>query len=349
VLRTLALLVGLLSLRALGAEFVGHARLWVGPGFDSNAKRDFVSPNAQTAADGFLYGLGQLEGQVTFDTGIRLQAGYDLSGRKFWFLPSEDTVLQAAQVEATFGVSRFFNVGVLGRARDRRGAERDYSDLQGGAFVDFLPDAHVDVRLSVVAHRFLYWNRFAYSWWGPDAQLTARYRFDRRHSLGVFGAFNPRTYNADATPRPGPMGEPPPPVVRRTDSAFGAGLSYSYRGPFHLSVGYGYFDQTSNSWGETIRRHRISLTAGVHLPLDFTVLLSGALQLASYPDGVYLAPELTVVEDDENASSVTVKLVRPLVEHLELDARYGFYRNVLPTNGFVYQRHVVSLGLTLSY
>ncbi len=347
--RTFALLVGLLSLRAVGAEFLGHARLWLGPGFDSNARRDFVSPGAQTLPDLFLFGLGQLEGQVTFESGIRLQGGYDVGGRKFLFLPSEDTVLQAAQLEATFGVSRFFNLGLVARARDRRGAERDYSDLQGGAFVDFLPDQHVDLRLTVAAHRFLYWDQFAYSWWGPDAQLTARYRFDRHHSLGVFGTFNPRTYNANATPRPGPMGEPPPPAVGRTDSVFSAGLSYSYRGPFHLSAGYGYFDQTSNSWGETIRRHRFSLTAGVHLPLDFTVLLGGTLQLASYPDGVYLAPELTVVEDDENASSVTVKVVRPLLEHLELDARYAFYRNVLPTNGFLYQRHVVSIGVSLSY
>ncbi len=331
------------------ADVDGRARVWVGPGFDSNARRDFVSPGYPTAADAFLYGLGQLEGQVTFDTGFRLQGSYDVAGRKFLLLPSEDTVLQALQVEALYGLSRIFNVGVFGRARDRRGAQRDYSDLQGGLAIDFLPDPHVDVRLAVAAHRFLYWDRFAYSWWGPDAQLTARYRFDRRHSLSVSGLYNPRTYNAVAVPHPPADGDPPPPDQTRSDVAFGAGVTYSYRGPFHLSGGYSYFDQTSNSLGETVRRHRFSMTLGLHLPWDLTLLAAGALQLASYPDGVYLAPELNVLEDDENASSVSVKLVRPLVAHLELDLRYAFFHNVLPNNGFVYQRHVVSIGLALSY
>jgi hypothetical protein len=64
---------------------------------------------------------------------------------------------------------------------------------------------------------------------------------------------------------------------------------------------------------------------------------------------VYLAPELNVLEDDENASSASLKLVRPIIDHLELDLRYAFFHNVLPNNGFVYQRHVVSIGLAISY
>jgi hypothetical protein len=334
---------------AVAADVEGRARVWVGPGFDSNARRDFVSPGNATAADGFLAGLGQLEGAATFDSGFRLQGSYDVAGRKFLLLPSEDTVLQTLQVEALYGVSRIFNVGLFGRARDRRGAQRDYSDLVGGALIDFLPDAHVDLRLSIAAHRFLYWDRFAYSWWGPDGQLSARYRFDRRHSLSVFGAFNPRTYNAIAVPHPPADGEPLPPDVVRTDVVLGAGVSYTYRGPFHLTAGYSYLDQTSNSLGETVRRHRFSVTAGVHLPLDLTVLVAGTLQLASYPDGVYLAPDLSVLEDDENASTVSVTLVRPLAAHVELDLRYAFFRNVLPNNGFLYQRHVATIGVAISY
>jgi hypothetical protein len=347
--RTLAWLLFLAALPCAGVELQGNARVWAGLGFDSNSRRDYVSPGVPTVPDGFGFGLGQLQGSAQFGELFRVLGAYDLAGRKFLFQGSEDTVVQSAQLEALLAPKKWLELGVVGRARDRRGAERDYSDLQGGAQVDFVPDPALDVRLSVVAHRFIYWDRFDASWWGPDAQLTARYRFTRRHSLSVYGQFNPRTYNANATPRPSTDGTPPPPPEVRSDVFLGAGLTYTYRGPFHFSLSYGYFDLTSNSWGETIRRHRLTATGAVHLPLDFTVLGAGTLQLSSFPDGVYLSPELTVIEDDENSSSVSVKVVRPIAEHFELDARYAFYVNVLPTNQFLYLRHVVSVGVAFTW
>lgn len=339
----------LVALPSFAADVRGNARLWLGGGLDTNARRDFVSSGVGTVPDGFLFALAQLDGQVTFAERLRLVGGYDGAVRKFVRLPSEDTLVQSAFVEGTVALGSLFAIGVTGRARDRRGAERDYTDLQGGALIDFFPNEQADVRLVVSAHRFIFWNRFAYSFYGPDGTLSARYRFNRRHAVSLFGTFNPRTYNADATARPGPEGQEPPQPVTRRDNFFGGGVSYSYRGPFHLTVGYAYYDQASNSYGETIRRHRISATAGVRLPWKVTALASGTLQLSSFPDGVYLSPDLTVVEDDENSSSVTLKLVRPVHEHVEVDLRYAMYVNVLPLNQFFYMRHVVSLGLAITF
>jgi hypothetical protein len=87
----------------------------------------------------------------------------------------------------------------------------------------------------------------------------------------------------------------------------------------------------------------------VALPWELTVLAQVALQLTLLPDGVFLSPDLTVLEDGESSSAVTVKLVRALGAHVELDVRYAFYFDQLPTNGFVYQRHVVTLGVALAY
>ncbi len=343
-----ALVSLLLASAATAAEFQAHGRVWVGPGFDSNARRDFVSEGIGTQPDGFAFALGQVDAQAVFFDRWRVVGAYDIAARKFFQLPTEDTVVQAAQLESTVALGRYFQVGLAGRVRDRRGAERDYTDLVGGAVVDFLPDAHLDVRLNVSAHRFLFYNRFAYSFWGPDGALTARYRFDRRHSIAAFGAWNPRTYNANATPYPGPEGMPVP-VLTRQDAVLGAGLSYTYRGPFHVTLGYAYVDQTSNSYGETIRRHRLSVTGGLRLPWKVTAVASATLQLSSFPDGVYLSPDLTVVEDAENASNATLKLVRPLTKWLDLDLRYALYVNVLPGNGFLYLRHVASVGVAASF
>jgi hypothetical protein len=343
------MLVACGALSAQAVDFRGRARLWLGPGFDSNSKRDYVSAGTTTQADLFVFGLAQLDGSLTLGDSVQVTGAYDLAGRKFLFAPSEDTVLQSAQLEVLWAAHRLFNVGVVGRARDRRGAGRDYTDLQAAAVVDFLPDRAFDARLEVAAHRFLYWDRFGYSFWGPDASLTARYRFLKKHALSVFGVLNPRTYNANAVSRPGPAGTPEPTNTVRTDSFFGVGLNWAYRGPFHLSAGYAYYDQTSNSWGETLRRHRFTATAGVALPWGVTALASGALQLSTFPDGVYLSPELTVVEDDENSSWVTVKVVKALGAHVDLDLRYAFYFNALPTNQFQYVRHVVTVGVAFSY
>lgn len=348
--RKAALLVmGCCALTAQAVDFRGHARLWLGPGFDSNARRDYVSAGSRTDPDLFLFGLGQLDGVLMFGSAVQVTGVYDVAGRKFIFLPSEDTVVQSAQLEGLWAATRLFNFGAQGRARDRRGAERDYTDLQVAAVIDFLPDPALDVRLSVAAHRFLYWPRFAYSFWGPDGTLTARYRFLKRHSLAVFGSFNPRTYNANAVERPEPGAEPLPTSMVRADSFLSVGASWVYRGPVHLSVSYAYFDQTSNSWGETLRRHRLGATVGATLPLGLTALAAGTVQLSSSPDGVYLDPRLPVVEEDENSSSVTLKVVRPLGLHVELDLRYAFYFNVLLATQLPYRRHVVTLGVAVLY
>jgi hypothetical protein len=344
--RSLIALIVFTAAQSPAIEFKAAGHVWAGLGVDSNAPRDFASPGSQTFPDGFLFAL--VDGQAALRAGksISIFGNYTAAGRKFVFLGSQDTLVQSANLEIDFKMSPSIGVGLLGRARDRRGAERDYTDLVGGAYVAFVPDASVDVRVSVAGHRFLFYNRFAYSWWGPDANISARYRFNRQHSLSISGQFNPRSYNANRNPKPD---EPDVIDTVRQDAVLGGSVNYSFRGPFQFSLGYGYFDQTSNSHGESIRRHRISAMAGARLPWGIMALASGVLQFAAYPDGIYLSQELAVIEDDENSSSVTLKVVKPLGEHFELDIRYAGYFNQFPGIQFFYTRHVVSLGLGINF
>lgn len=347
----LGLLVCLVPGWASAIELKGGSRLWLGPGLDTNARRDFVTSASSPQLDGFLYGLGTLQGSIEGER-FRLSAVYDVAARKFFSLPTEDTIVNSVIGEFSYGVSKNFTLGLFGTARDRRGAERDYTSLQGQGVVDFHPTGNVDVRLKFGATRFLFWPRFAYSFSGPVGDLSARYRFDRRHSLSLFGNFNARTYNANVNPRPDD--EAPLPPVRRFDPFFTVGVGYTYRGPFHFTIGYTYLDQTSNSYGETLRRHRLSATAGFRLPAQFTLLATGALQLSTFPDGIFLSPDLQVVEDDENSSTLTLKVVRPVSAHVELDLRYALYFNLLPqrstsTEPLLYVRHVLSLGVTVTF
>ena len=343
---------------ASAAEFQGHARLWLGNAVDTNARRDFVSSDKSTQPDLFLFGLGQLDGTLLLAERVRISGSYDVSGRKFLFLPTEDTVVQAAQLESTVSFAKYFQFGLSGRARDRRGAERDYTDLVGGALLDFLPDPSVDLRVQINAHRFLFRPRFAYSFSGPDAMISARYRLTKRHSISGFGSYMPRKYNGDARARPLPEGcmvpDPPeecmaPPTVTRVDQVFSGGLTYAFRGPFQFSFSYSYFDQSSNSYGESVQRHRLNATAGFRLPWSLMLMTTITWQPSVFPEGVYLSPDLTVLEEDENTSSLTVKLVKPLGRYFDLDIRYAGYLGVLPQNEFLYLRHVVSIGVSVSY
>ena len=109
------------------ADFRGDARVWLGLGIDSNPSRDFTSPGTSTPYDAFGAAIAALSGAVTGERG-RLFGGYEFGGRKFFGFPSQDTEVQSATLDGSLNRGRSLVVGIDGRARDRRGAERDYSD-----------------------------------------------------------------------------------------------------------------------------------------------------------------------------------------------------------------------------
>lgn len=324
----------------------GSANVWTGAGIDTNAGRDFVTGSQTTPLDGVVSAIAQLEAQVRGERG-RLSGRYDVGARKFIRQPSEDTVIQSAVLDGSLYAGRYFDFGILGRARDRRGAGRDYTDLSAEAYVGFVPNAKVDLRLFAGAHRFLYWNSLAASFYAPTVSISVRYRFDKRHSMTVSGNYEPRLYNARNFPNPNL--DPPAVLAQRADNVITVGVSYAYRGPFVLTVAYSYIDSTSSSWGETYQRHRGALTAGVKLPWQWTFLGNVAFQWALYPDGLFLSQDLNISEDDENQNAVSVKFVRPLGEHFAFDARYAFYFNRLMTTDYTYLRQMAMVGLSAKW
>lgn len=336
---------------AAGAPtFRGQGHFWVGPGFDSNASRDFVTEGRYTSGDLFGFALLSLDGRLSWDR-ARLLLSFDLGSRKFVFLPSQDSLIQSAQVEASVALGKQWALGLTLRGRDRRGASRDYSDAVATLNLDFLPSAQLDVRLSGAGERFFFWPRPAYGFVAPQGQLTARYRFDRRHALSLNGGFAYRFYDGVVNDRPVTPEDEALTNTPRRDSVINAGLGYQYRGPFMASVGYAFLQQASNSYGESQRRHRLSVSGGFRLPWELSFFAQAVLQLSQFPDGIFLSKELLVVEDDENSSFLTLKLVRALGANFEVDLRYALYLNVLPGSGagFVYTRHVVSAGLALNF
>ena len=357
-LRSLGLIALLFSSVAT-AQSQGSVRVWTGAGYDSNVRRDYIKDGcqAQAAGDAVVSAVASVEGRVEGPRAL-LAGSYDLGGRKFFSLPGEDVAIQSATAGAAFSPLPGVVIGLDGRGKDRRGARtRNYSDLAADGYLSWSPSPGFELRGHAGAERFVYWDQLGYSFGTPSFGATARARLTRRQSLVAFGDYQPRRYQSQVhLPSVGqglscsevPPDEDPnaPPRPQRRDNVLSAGLGYSYRGPFTLSLTYTFTEQASNSLGETVLRHRLALTGGVRLFWRITLLAQLAAQLAHYPDGFAVGEGLNTLEDEESHNSASLKVARPLSEHVDLELRYAVYQDRLPQNGFGYLRQVGWLGVT---
>jgi hypothetical protein len=328
---------------AHAADVEGSLRLtsrWL---LDSNAPRDFQAGQGETPEPDLAMSLlAAGDGRYTGER-LQLVGRYELGGRKYLRYTTEDVLIQAAAVEASTALGTQLGLGVEGRGKDRRGGSRDYSDLGAAAFLEYVPDVRLALRVRAGAHRFVYRPDSRANFGNPELGFLGRYRFNRRHALSVFGEYGARRYGVEARPPPEYEGAP---LGRRKDGALAAGASYTYRGPLALGLTYTFQEISSNSFGETVLRHRLSGSAGLRLPWNLTLLAQGALGLSRYPDGIFLSPEIILVEEDEGQNSLSLKLARPMNEHLDVELSYGLYGTNLPRNDLSYFRQVVGVGLT---
>lgn len=343
-LSALLLATLVLASGAHAADVEGSVRVTGRLMLDSNAPRDFSDevPGGEPQPDMAFSLLAASEGRITGES-LQLVGRYELGGRKYLGYTDEDVLVQAAAVEGSTALGTMLGVGVEGRGKDRRGGTRDYSDLGAGAFLEYAPEVRLALRLRVGAHRFVYRPNSAANFGGPEGGFVGRYRFNRRHAMSVFGDYGARRYGVEAQL---PTGSEAPSPGRRRDGALSAGAGYTYRGSWALGLTYTFQEISSNSYGETVLRHRLSGSAGLRLPWRLTLLAQGALGLSRYPDGIYLSPDIILVEEDEGQNSLSLKLARPVNERVDVELSYALYSTNLPRIGLSYFRQVVGLGLT---
>jgi len=327
---------------ALAVDFEGTGRGALRLAVDSNARRDFEQFGTQS--DGVVSAIASGRGRLIFPWGV-LAGTYDLAAQKFFTLTSEDVLIQSATLALSIPIGGLVAAGVEGRAKDRRGGSRKYTDLAGGAFLLFLPGDGWTVRLAGSGHRFIYPPFFPYSFTAGEASGQVQYRFARRHSVALLGDFGVRWFNAIADVNPAQPPSPNP--EQRVDKVFVAGLSYRYQGPFLASAAYSYGNFDSNSFGQSAHRHRLSASLGVRLPWQSTLLAEGVLEFTNYPDRIFVSPEILLI-DDQNLNSISIKLARPILSGVDVEVEYAFYHASLPgpEATYKYLRMVGGIGLT---
>ncbi len=328
---------------ARAADVEGRLRVTGRLMADGNAPRDFTQRGSRLdTSDLVLSLLASGEGRYTAE---RWQAvgRYDGGVRKYLGFTSQDALVQSAALEGSFALGSTLGLGLEGRGKSRLGDTRAYTDLGATAVLEYAPDARLSLRLRAGAHRFLYMPDFSVSFGGPEVGFLARYRLDRRHALNASGEYGSRRYSSSVRY---PPGDAPAWTGRRQDTALLANVGYTYKGPVALGLAYTYLETSSNSYGESMQRHRLTGSAGVRLPLKTTLMAQGTLGLNRYTDGVYLSPDIILLEDDEAQNSLSLRLALPLHPKLDLEFSYAVYGTRLPTNVLSYFRQVGGVGAT---
>ncbi len=326
----------------------GHAAADVG--FDSNVYRNFegvpydpgLPGNGAIVGDGFLQLGGDFDllGRPWAHQQTELIA--QLGARLFAEQSPEDTAVGQLSLTHAIGLTRKLTLRFDASGKDKWVAndDRAYADYGGGVGLSIGPFLRTRLDLRAGYRAFDYFPDSDFSEQGPvfsAALVSSPWR-----KQTIFGSYRlfpqyyqgPQVYFPDGST-----------AGQRFDWYHVASAGYSYQGPVVLSITYSFIDDKSNSYGETFLRHRVEVLAGVVLPWELYAVATGALQLTSFPDGLYLSPQLLLLEDDDDLDEISVKISRDLGKGFGIEARYGYYRNYLQQNGLTYERQVAYLGV----
>ncbi|MBA3502786.1 MAG: hypothetical protein M4D80_39695 [Myxococcota bacterium] len=214
--------------------------------------------------------------------------------------------------------------------------------------------------LSVGPRYFAYKPDRDFDWWGPsiaarlDLNLWEPSGGARSLELAAVFGFEARIYDSLARASACPDGAPPSPTcfaptsISRRDRYQRAGVEVTYTSSFIGTLGYQLTVIDSNSYGQSLVRHRGTLSATTQLPKKLIGTVLATLQIDRYLDGLVVQKDLQHQEytnlDDANRSSVQIRLARRVTEAFSLEGRVAVWRDVGGTLDTEYRRELVYFG-----
>jgi len=212
----------------------------------------------------------------------------------------------------------------------------------GGRLVTYKPDHDFDWRGPTAGIRF---DRTV--WHSADdtrtVELGADYRIERRDYAGA--AFANRC-PPDAEPAPMCFA---PTSVGRADLAHVTSVEATYTGNRVLSAGYQLTYLDSNSYGQSLIRHRLTLAATAELPAGFIGTATVTGQLDQYLDTLILARDVQnqsfTALDDDNRSSLQVRAAHHLGSNISFEGRAAYWTDLTGPSGIQFRRLLVYAGL----
>jgi hypothetical protein len=140
----------------------------------------------------------------------------------------------------------------------------------------------------------------------------------------------------------------------RLDHFHNVGVEVAYVGTLLASLGYDAQLNRSNSFGQSLLRHVVTLKLGYRLPWQLYATLKAQLMITKYLDPVLLDRRVSNLPlqgfEDENRNAIIVDLERAWQKvGLAVNARYSFFTNELGSPPTSFRRHVAYLGLTYRF
>jgi hypothetical protein len=319
------------------AQTETELRLATEMGGDTNVRRTFIQEGVQAA--GLVNVLAG--GKVRHAKGLfELSGGYDLGGRIFLSLVDESTFAHMGVIHLALWPAESLRLGLEGQAKQHTGGGRRYVDLRSIFSVDSGFASAWELGAYLTPHRFIYYDAFEYTFSALEAGARGRYRLAEKHSLSAFSELGRRHHPSPQRIAGGGWG-----TFQWRESLFLAGAAYQFSGPARFKAQYVYSQLHSNSFGESIARHRLTASGAFRLMPRTTLLLQGAVQLASYRDEVFLPSDIFLLDEEaHNSASVTVS--RALGKSLYLDVQAATYYTHLPSSDSTYFRFVGTVGLS---
>lgn len=252
------------------------------------------------------------------------------------------TAIDALPLSHDVGARTFRNLGADGLLVLRGGDDRTLTLGFGVRDFRYRPDPDFD-------------------WQGPSAnarlELVLWQPPSKTKSLELVTTlgFEARTFESAALVKDCAPDEPDPSCpagtdLDRRDRYQRIGVELTWVGRQVAALGYQLAVIDSNSFGQSLARHRVNVSMTTALPGRIYATLLGILQIDQYLDGLIvrrdLQSQLFTNIEDENRSSLQLRLARAIYSQWSVEARAAIWRNLVGgAMELDFQRELVYLGV----
>ena len=238
---------------------------------------------------------------------------------------------------------------------------RTFSNAGADAILAIRPSDDRKLVLAIGGRDFIYKPDRQFDWTGPvasarlDLVLWQAAGQTRSFELAGTAAFEARTYNAFAFADSCAIGEAQTPTcfapttITRRDRVQRAGIELTWVGDFVAAAGYQVTVVDSNSYGQSLVRHRATLSGTTELFGGIFGSAIATLQIDRYLNGLLVQRDFQHTEftnlEDESRSSIQVRLARPLSSTVSVELRGAIWRGIGDSMSAAFSRELLYAGL----
>lgn len=227
----------------------------------------------------------------------------------------------------------------------RHSDEKSLSIAAGGRAFEWKPDPAYDYAGPALTARF-------------DAMLWQPAGGARSVELSVGLGFEARDYDSTAFASVCPETAEPSPMCfaattrPRHDRYHRASAEVTWVDRAVVAGGYQLAVIDSNSYGQSLVRHRFTASVTMDLPWRLYGTALGILQIDQYLDGLIVQKDLLQQQftslDDENRSSLQLRLARQVTDAWSVEGRLAMWRDLGGTDDTSFARELAYIGAVYS-